>query len=127
MIFEGRGNFGLGPFPDLPTFHDFLEQPNWSENRLKPSSHGTDPWRHVLPDDDAIRFVHGDLNPKNILVSPEGTEPPRVMAIVDWHQSGWYPAYWEYCKAKWTVDPTGEWATEALPKFLKAECEVLDA
>lgn len=28
---------------------------------------------------------------------------PRVVAIIDWHQSGWLPSYWEYCKANWTA------------------------
>ncbi|KAI5457755.1 hypothetical protein BGZ63DRAFT_433254 [Mariannaea sp. PMI_226] len=25
---------------------------------------------------------------------------PIVVGILDWGQSGWYPAYWEYCKAR---------------------------
>ncbi|KAL2142341.1 hypothetical protein VTI28DRAFT_1233 [Corynascus sepedonium] len=25
----------------------------------------------------------------------------RVAAIIDWAQAGWYPSYWEWCKAKW--------------------------
>ncbi|KAH6654898.1 hypothetical protein BKA67DRAFT_636987 [Truncatella angustata] len=29
-----------------------------------------------------------------------GRPNPRVVAILDWGQSGWYPWYWEYCKAK---------------------------
>lgn len=24
---------------------------------------------------------------------------PKVTALLDWTQAGWYPAYWEYCKA----------------------------
>jgi len=23
-----------------------------------------------------------------------------VVAIIDWAQAGWYPDYWEYCKAR---------------------------
>jgi aminoglycoside phosphotransferase (APT) family kinase protein len=41
-----------------------------------------------------ITFTHGDLVPHNILV-----EDGHVTAIIDWGQSGWYPAYWEFVKA----------------------------
>jgi aminoglycoside phosphotransferase len=40
-----------------------------------------------------LRFTHGDLSPGNILI-----ENGHVSGIVDWEQSGWYPAYWEYIK-----------------------------
>ena len=29
----------------------------------------------------------------------------KVAAILDWAQADWYPAYWEYCKAKWVMMP----------------------
>ncbi|KAJ5573731.1 phosphotransferase family protein [Penicillium hispanicum] len=44
-----------------------------------------------------IVFTHNDLLPPNIMVS-KGPNP-KVTALIDWTQSGWYPAYWEYCKA----------------------------
>lgn len=44
-------------------------------------------------------FTHDDLLAVNILLSP-GLNP-KVAAIIDWAQSGWYPFYWEYCKARW--------------------------
>lgn len=46
----------------------------------------------------AIVFTHNDLCPPNILIS-KGPNP-RVTAIIDFGQSGWYPWYWEYCKAR---------------------------
>ncbi|KAH7319619.1 kinase-like domain-containing protein [Stachybotrys elegans] len=46
----------------------------------------------------SIVFTHNDLVPPNILLS-HGPNP-RVVAIIDWGQSGWYPGYWEYCKAR---------------------------
>ena len=49
--------------------------------------------------DTLVCFTHADLVPPNILLT-SGTNP-RVAAIIDWGQSGWYPAYWEYCKARW--------------------------
>lgn len=48
-----------------------------------------------------IVFTHGDLVPGNILVTSGAT--PRVAAVIDWAQAGWYPAYWEWCKAKWVM------------------------
>jgi thiamine kinase-like enzyme len=62
-----------------------------------------DPMRLELPDD-PINFTHGDLHRSNILVTPAADGPSRVMAIVDWHQCGWYPAYWEYCNARRTIE-----------------------
>lgn len=45
-----------------------------------------------------IVFTHNDLCPPIILLS-QGRNP-TVVAIVDRGQSGWYPEYWEYCKAR---------------------------
>lgn len=51
-----------------------------------------------------IVFTHNDFVPPNILLS-SGPDP-KVAAIIDWGQAGWYPAYWEYCKARRVrVDP----------------------
>ena len=30
---------------------------------------------------------------------------PKVVGIVDWHQSGWYPAGWEWLKAQAMCEP----------------------
>ncbi|RHZ71791.1 hypothetical protein CDV55_105462 [Aspergillus turcosus] len=46
-----------------------------------------------------IVFTHNDLLPSNIMITPGRN--PKVAAIIDWAQAGWYPAYWEYCKARW--------------------------
>lgn len=46
-----------------------------------------------------ILFTHDDLVPCNILVT--NGPNPRVAAVIDWAQAGWYPSYWEWCKAKW--------------------------
>jgi len=43
---------------------------------------------------------------------------PRVLAIIDWYQSGWLPSYWEYNKTLWTADIGGEWETEYIPLFV---------
>jgi hypothetical protein len=76
-----------------------------------------DPYRQMLPDDSHIVFTHADLNPINVMVSKDS--PCQVLAIVDWQQAGWYPAYWEYCKAEYTVKYGEEWQAEYLPLVLE--------
>ncbi|EJF61061.1 hypothetical protein DICSQDRAFT_106729 [Dichomitus squalens LYAD-421 SS1] len=39
----------------------------------------------------AVVFTHGDLNPHNIMVGPDG----HVCGIFDWESAGWLPDYWE--------------------------------
>ncbi|KAH8435331.1 uncharacterized protein LDX57_012960 [Aspergillus melleus] len=71
-----------------------------------------------------VVFTHDDLVPQNILLSPGPS--PVVAAIIDWGQSGWYPAYWEYCKARrvglnpeyFNDDLADEWRTKYLPTIL---------
>ena len=86
-----------------------------------PSSFGSKihPLRSDLYDIDGepITFSHGDLHRSNILVSSEGC--PRVLALVDWHQGGWLPAYWEFCKARWTTRIGDEWEVKYLPMIME--------
>ncbi|ODM15357.1 hypothetical protein SI65_09298 [Aspergillus cristatus] len=51
-----------------------------------------------IDNQDSIVFTHNDLIPPNILLT-HGSNP-KVAAIIDCGQSGWYPAYWGYCKAR---------------------------
>lgn len=74
-----------------------------------------------MPDDGAIKLTHGDLHRGNIIVS--STSPPQILAIVDWAQAGWYPDYWEYCKACFTACYSGEWRSQWIPKFLDTRTE----
>jgi aminoglycoside phosphotransferase (APT) family kinase protein len=40
-------------------------------------------------------FTHADLNRNNIIVSSRTKDAaPRVTAVLDWHQSGWYLIEW---------------------------------
>lgn len=75
--------------------------------------------RSGLPDGVPITFTHGDLHRSNIILSPDGEGPPRVLALIDWHQSGWLPAYWEFCKAQYTSYIGEEWAVEYIPRILE--------
>lgn len=104
-----------GQFPSCKAFLDWFSTLYLQKIPKHPNSR-PDPYRKDLPDNVGITFTHNDLHPGNIIVSGDG--PPKICAIVDWHQSGWYPEYWEYCKAQYTADPESEWSTKYIPSFL---------
>lgn len=43
--------------------------------------------------DYAVRFTHGELSPKNIIVHNS-----KIVCILGWDFGGWYPEWWEYVK-----------------------------
>lgn len=83
-----------------------------------------EPYRTHLPDDSDIVFTHGDLHRSNILISSTSL---RIVALVDWEQSAWLPAYWEDCKARWTAESLGDWAVKYLPLILDQHESVREA
>lgn len=107
MIFSDAGDPSAGPFADLTAFHDFFAR------YACPSHAEWDPRRDFaelagLTDDRPVVFTHADLSRKNIMVAKDEQDPTaarRVVAVVDWHQSGWYPVDWEWLKAQWDCDP----------------------
>jgi hypothetical protein len=102
-------------FPNVQSFHDwFIRLPSVLVGRPSNDPH---PMRADLPDDIPIVFTHGDLNCSNIMISPKENQPAHIVAIIDWHQSGWMPAYWEYCKAFWCMGTVDEWRDHYLPKI----------
>lgn len=79
--------------------------------------------RGQLPDEAPITFTHADLHPSNIMLTATDVKPVRVLAILDWHQSGWYPGYWEFCNMLYCVDMDGDWAKDYVPTILeKPDC-----
>ncbi|KAI9654067.1 MAG: hypothetical protein M1829_001099 [Trizodia sp. TS-e1964] len=80
IVFTRDTKSPAGPYASVAEFHDWL---CWITKRGKE--------------------IH--LHPSNIMVSARG--PCRIVALIDWHQSGWYPHYWEYCKAVFTAGPNG--------------------
>ncbi|PTD03060.1 hypothetical protein FCULG_00009022 [Fusarium culmorum] len=107
-------------FSSVTEFHNCMSDMfKWPAKMRQPDLDPADildPYRESLPDNCPIHFTHADLNPVNIMVSEDS--PCRVMAILDWEQSGWYPAYWEFCKAEMTTEFDSEWQTTYLPKVL---------
>lgn len=68
-----------------------------------------------------IVFTHADLNPRNILVDENG----KISGIVDWECAGWYPEYWEYTKAHFTVRYTIRWIADVIDQvFLEYRDEL---
>jgi hypothetical protein len=66
-----------------------------------------------------IVFARADLAKSNIILSDPDDGPCRLVAIIDWHQAGWYPEPWEYLKAQFVDVCSSEWVQFYLPKFLK--------
>ena len=109
-VLEGKPEGG--PFASVRLFNDWFSQ--LPQDWLAPADRYEDPHRRDLPDNAAIKFTHGDLHTSNILVAQTG--PPRILAIVDWAHGGWYPDYWEYCKAAYSQS---SFEDKWLKKFLK--------
>ncbi|KAI1412040.1 hypothetical protein F5Y13DRAFT_50628 [Hypoxylon sp. FL1857] len=108
IIFSGAGDPHAGPFENLTQFHDFFAR---YACRLKPELNPRRDFPELagLTDGRPIVFTHADLDRSNIIISPrEGESPPRVAAIIDWHQSGWYPSDWEWLKAQGMCEPLVE-------------------
>ncbi|KAF2023438.1 phosphotransferase family protein [Setomelanomma holmii] len=112
----------LKPFRSRVCFHDWI---SWLWRRHVPDPQSIeDPWRGLLPDNGPIVFTHGDLRPANIIVS--ATSPAKIVAILDWEQAGWYPDYWEDCKARFTASHSEEWRGW-IDQFLDSQTEALEA
>ncbi|RBA15718.1 hypothetical protein FPRO05_12325 [Fusarium proliferatum] len=122
VVFADGTRPKAGPFLSMKEFHDWFSflvrrqsasGPHWEDYELEDIP---DPYRQLLPDDPGVVFTHADLHPSNIMVS-EGS-PCRINAVIDWHQSGWYPDYWEFYKAEYTNHWESEWVQEYIPMFL---------
>ena len=50
-------------------------------------------WRDSLSSSHRLVFTHCDLGQQNIII-----RDGKVVALVDWEFSGWYPEHWEFCK-----------------------------
>ncbi|KAJ8133483.1 hypothetical protein O1611_g137 [Lasiodiplodia mahajangana] len=114
-----RGNPRFGPFKTIQEFHFWLRHDYKIEDYAGPDPGKGQVWRDAV---DVTRlqdgpwpppkFTHGDLNPFNILV-----RDGKVVGIIDWEFSGWYPDYWEYTTA-WFGNRTRLLWQGLLDKFL---------
>ncbi|KAF2675419.1 kinase-like protein [Microthyrium microscopicum] len=95
LLSDGRvpgGSPQFGPFETIQEFHRFLRAGLTREAGYEPEvDHMMElqdgPWPQPV-------FTHGDLSSLNILVQGD-----KVVGIIDWETSGWYPSYWEYTTA----------------------------
>ncbi|KAI0317064.1 kinase-like domain-containing protein, partial [Amylostereum chailletii] len=96
-----------GPFPDEPAMNHVLR--GFHDPRDLPPAVAA---AHARPH--PIVFTHGDLAPRNVMV--RGT---TVTGIIDWGAAGWFPAHWEYRKARWAVfDALADAWIPYLPRFI---------
>ncbi|CZR69067.1 uncharacterized protein PAC_18968 [Phialocephala subalpina] len=107
-----------GPFTTVAAFNDWLATLRSGAPPGLNVDYG--PWRSGLLDDIPIVFTHADLHRSNIMVSQDANGVPRITAIIDWHQSGWYPASWEFYKTRLTCKAKDQWELEFILEFLQA-------
>lgn len=80
------------PFPDDKAFRDRIYSRYVAHNGLSYRDAISLP--DLLPQSDRSVFAHGDIGPRNIMVDTEG----RILGLLDWESSGWFPDYWEFCQ-----------------------------
>lgn len=68
--------------------------------------------------DHQIVFTHGDFAPRNILVQGD-----KIVAVIDWEDSGWLPEYWELLKALWSPGSLDDSWIEAVKKIMPYDYE----
>lgn len=111
-----RLDYEEGPFRNIKSFNDWLFA---AATRQRPGPDGIpgldhpDMYRDLIPDTGNVYFTHGDLTLGNIIIST--ASPPKIRAIIDWEQAGWYPEYWEYCKMMYGVNIYHDWRAEDWP------------
>lgn len=82
------GDYTGGPFTDETAFNAFIL--NLYPQCPKPIR---DNIMARMSTNHRVRFTHGDLTPRNIIV-----KDGKIQAIVDWEFAGWYPEHFEYVK-----------------------------
>ena len=91
----------MGPFENEPIFNLFLRngmEPAKMENtdeRMKADFRSSMDWHRAQEERNPTTvFTHGDANPTNILVKGD-----KVVGLIDFEMSGFYPEYWEWTTA----------------------------
>ncbi|KAI0188414.1 kinase-like protein [Astrocystis sublimbata] len=107
LFFEGLEGY-RGPFEDEEAFTAGLVE------AMKQARHELyadveivcDMFLEVMKGHEIV-FTHNDFAPRNILV-----QGSNVVAILDWEFAGFYPDYWEYCKAMRHPDWHTDWVSD---------------
>lgn len=108
-----------GPFSSVTAFHDWIASIARVRFSLPPDTPIQK--REELPNDESpIVFTHGNLNPDNIMITAPGDGPARLASIVNWSQAGFYPAYWEFWKARILArksEERNQWVEDVMPEI----------
>ena len=109
---NNRGAYG--PFADEAAFNQGIVKALKEAQPLDWVNFTCDIFTEVM-DGHEVVMTHNDFDPRNILVRGS-----QVVALLDWELSGYYPEYWEYCKAMRRPDWETGWVRDrALDRILK--------
>jgi hypothetical protein len=123
MVFTDTCYPDAGPLLSVSAFQDYFISAYGPLRGSYSKDWRTHPYHSFFADDFPLMFTHADLQRSNTMVSVGPN--PRVVAVIDWHQSGWYPAYGEYGKARWTARFGEEWDDKYVPMFVNRD-EIYD-
>ncbi|KAF2772222.1 hypothetical protein EJ03DRAFT_325048 [Teratosphaeria nubilosa] len=109
IMFHDAGAYPLGPFQNTSAFHDSFAQLAMRHAKRKVDARKEIEELSGLDDDITVVFTHNDLDMSNILVSRRDQGPVRIVAVIDWHQSGWYLSLGRDSKRVWSrsLDQSG--------------------
>ncbi|ERT02519.1 hypothetical protein HMPREF1624_00818 [Sporothrix schenckii ATCC 58251] len=96
-----------GPYANEAAFNEALAKVWSAKDEDDPFTRLLCRVQHAVMHDHEIVLTHNDLDPRNILV-----RGATVVAILDWEFSGFFPEYWEYCKALWRPGWDKAWIKE---------------
>ena len=106
-IYDYRYTRGMeewfGPFGNIHDFHLWLRcgftSPFSAEGSTKPDRNAQIGRMIQLQDrrQYETKLTHGNFNSLNILIKDD-----KIVGIIDWEMTGWYPDYWEFTSA-WHV------------------------
>ncbi|RYP79237.1 hypothetical protein DL769_003060 [Monosporascus sp. CRB-8-3] len=109
---NGRGEYG--PFASEAEFNSGITRALRKSKPYDWVEFYCDIWEEVMVGHEIV-LTHNDLDPRNILV-----QGSNVVALLDWELSGYYPEYWEYCKAMRRPDWESGWIKDrALEKIIQ--------
>jgi len=105
----------FGPFPDIESFyHHLLGKVKMVAGESKAMALFQGLASLKPPHSPPVVFSHSDLTARNILINNG-----KICGIIDWEQSGWWPYWWEYMKAFYCPQLTGDDENEEWRQFVE--------
>ncbi|KAL2136955.1 hypothetical protein VTI74DRAFT_11137 [Chaetomium olivicolor] len=107
-FFSSMDLWEYGPFKNEDEFNLGLVRA-WTKERDDPRTHlVARMWLNTMKGHKIV-MTHGDFAADNILVRGD-----KVVGILGWAYAGFYPEYWEFCKAHWCTDLASPWIQEGV-------------